>query len=401
MNSFFSSKHFILLMATLMGFTAFMIDSILPAFPAMTRFYGLSDANAIHNVVFAYFLGNASTQLLFGLLGDSLGRKKTLLLGFAIYIGASLSLVFTRDFSYLLLGRFLQGAGLAAPRVMVQAIVRDVSAGNRMAQTMSYIMMVFMAVPVLAPSFGQLILKLGDFKTIFHFYWLTGLLVLLWFLVKLPETLAPERRQHLSLKQSREALALFFRNRVALLYLIISALLFSMLTSYISQAEQILARDVYRLGDLFPYVFASVASGIIIAAFLNGQLVMKYGMQRMLNASLIGLLLVDSLLVLLTLLGGGKPPLLPLVLLLAGHFICYSQAMNNLNALLMQSFAAIAGVAAALFGTLMTVGGVLLGGLISQQYNGTVYPLTLGFFLAALLSFALNRLAHRLAICGS
>ena len=181
MNSFFSSKHFILLMATLMGFTAFMIDSILPAFPAMTRFYGLSDANAIHNVVFAYFLGNASTQLLFGLLGDSLGRKKTLLLGFAIYIGASLSLVFTRDFSYLLLGRFLQGAGLAAPRVMVQAIVRDVSAGNRMAQTMSYIMMVFMAVPVLAPSFGQLILKLGDFKTIFHFYWLTGLLVLLWF----------------------------------------------------------------------------------------------------------------------------------------------------------------------------------------------------------------------------
>ena len=401
MNSFFSSKHFILLMATLMGFTAFMIDSILPAFPAMTRFYGLSDANAIHNVVFAYFLGNASTQLLFGLLGDSLGRKKTLLLGFAIYIGASLSLVFTRDFSYLLLGRFLQGAGLAAPRVMVQAIVRDVSAGNRMAQTMSYIMMVFMAVPVLAPSFGQLILKLGDFKTIFHFYWLTGLLVLLWFLVKLPETLAPGRRQPLSLKQSREALALFFRNRVVLLYLIISALLFSMLTSYISQAEQILARDVYRLGDLFPYVFASVASGIIIAAFLNGKLVMKYGMQRMLDASLIGLLLVDSLLVLLTLLGGGKPPLLPLVLLLAGHFICYSQAMNNLNALLMQSFAAIAGVAAALFGTLMTVGGVLLGGLISQQYNGTVYPLTLGFFLAALLSFALNRLAHRLAICGS
>lgn len=388
-------------MATLMGFTAFMIDSILPAFPAMTRFYGLSDANAIHNVVFAYFLGNASTQLLFGLLGDSLGRKKTLLLGFAIYIGASLSLVFTRDFSYLLLGRFLQGAGLAAPRVMVQAIVRDVSAGNRMAQTMSYIMMVFMAVPVLAPSFGQLILKLGDFKTIFHFYWLTGLLVLLWFLVKLPETLAPGRRQPLSLKQSREALALFFRNRVVLLYLIISALLFSMLTSYISQAEQILARDVYRLGDLFPYVFASVASGIIIAAFLNGKLVMKYGMQRMLDASLIGLLLVDSLLVLLTLLGGGKPPLLPLVLLLAGHFICYSQAMNNLNALLMQSFAAIAGVAAALFGTLMTVGGVLLGGLISQQYNGTVYPLTLGFFLAALLSFALNRLAHRLAICGS
>lgn len=396
MDSFFRSKHFILLMATLMGFSAFMIDSILPAFPQMTAFYRLANKNDIQQVVFIYFVGYASTQLLFGLLGDWLGRRATLALGLLLYIGASAALIVVVDFRHLLLARFLQGAGLAAPRVIVNAVVRDVATGNRMAQIMSYITMVFMAVPVLAPTFGQFILKLGDFKTIFYFYLLTGLLVLGWFLRVLPETLAPEKRRPLQLSKVKEALRIFGHNPSALLYLFINALLFSMLASYISQAEPIFARDVYHLGDRFPYLFSSVASGIILAALFNSWAVMRFGMRRMLDGALLGLLLIDGLIFLLTLLGAGKPPLLLLVPLLAGHFIFYSLAMNNLNALLMQPFASIAGVASAVAGTIMTIGGVLIGVVSASQFDGSVYPLAAGFLFGSALSFCLNLLAHRL-----
>ena len=58
----------------------------------------------------------------------------------------------------LLIARLASGAAVAAGRVVTIALVRDCYSGRAMARVMSLAFIFFMAAPVLAPSFGELVL---------------------------------------------------------------------------------------------------------------------------------------------------------------------------------------------------------------------------------------------------
>lgn len=390
MNEFFKSRHFIILIATLMGMGALATDTILPAFPLMTLDYQLIQENDIQKMILMYFLGFASTQLLFGLLADRYGRKFVLCLGIVIYILASLSLIFIEQFHWALWARFFQGAGLGAPRVINSAIVRDVSSGKEMAKTMSYATMVFMIIPILAPSIGQIILSFGHWRNIFVMYLIIGVGVIIWVIKALPETLKPEYRRQLSLSNIQEALFSCFHHRPTLIYLAMNAMLYSMLATYISLAEQILQRNVYQLGKHFPYVFALTAIGMVFTSYFNGRLVMRFGMQKILNLALFLMMIVDLLFLSFTLWFSGKPPLILFILFLVPHFMLYNLCMPNLNALIMEPHAKIAGTVSALIGSLMILIGVIIAHFVASQFVGNIYPLVFNFSICALLVFFAN-----------
>ena len=103
-----------------------------------------------------------SLQLLFGVLSDVLGRKLLLIIGLLIYILASVSVLFVTSFEQLLWARFIQGAGLGAPRVLSMTIIRDKTSGAEMSRISSFILMLWMAIPIVAPMMGQFIVMFFD-----------------------------------------------------------------------------------------------------------------------------------------------------------------------------------------------------------------------------------------------
>ena len=155
-------REFIVLISMLMALTALAIDMMLPAFGQMRTDFGLDpDSNAVAPVVTVFFVGFGLGQLLWGPLSDSLGRKRILWLGLAIYAVAAIGAAFAPFAAVLLLLRFVRGFGAAAIRVVTQGAVRDHYRGDQMAKVLSYIMAVFILVPMVAPSIGAAVLTLG------------------------------------------------------------------------------------------------------------------------------------------------------------------------------------------------------------------------------------------------
>lgn len=389
---FFKSFEFIALLAALMGLSALGIDAVLPAFSSISQTFHLSGARAndVQLVVLMFMLGFASMQLVFGVMADFLGRKKLLIIGLLIYILASYAVTLINDFHYLIIARFLQGVGLAAPRVLAQAIVRDVTSGRAMSKIMSFIMLIFLLIPIFAPAIGQIAISLGDWHSIFYLFIALGIIMIAWVSIRLPETLAKEDRRPPEIAKIKHAFITCFTHRATLIYTIILGFMFAIMMAYISQAEQIYGNDVYHLGEKFVIAFGITAIGMIIASLCNANIVMKYGMHRIIFWSLLLMLVDNGILVLISLLYHGYPPLILFISLLMIHMFCFSMIMPNLNSLVLEPHGHIAGTVAAVVGTFMTIIGVIIGGLIAKTYHGNVYPLVFGWFILTILNNLLN-----------
>ena len=368
-------REFIALMALLMSMTAMSIDIMLPALPDIGATLGVRDASDLPLVVTVFMLGMAIGQLVWGPLADRFGRRRPLLLGLALFVLATTVAVTSQSFSQLLAARFLQGIGGSVGRIIVTTIVRDLFVGRQMARVLSTVMMVFILVPILAPSVGQLIIIVGSWRWLFAVLLAASLTSLVWAASRLPETQPPlvagARRQTF-----REALALVLTNRVTFGYGIASGFVLGLLVAYIASAQQVFGAG-YDLGKLFPFAFGSVGCAIALAAFTNSRLVRRLGMRRLSHTALVAHCALSAALALL-----GVIVPLPLWLALGGMATCfflYGLIMSNFNAIAMQPMGQAAGMAASLTGSYSTATGALFGTLIARQFDGTILPLLTGF----------------------
>lgn len=389
---FFRTFAFIAMLAAMMGLSALGIDAVLPAFQAISQEFDLTGTreNDIQQMVYLFMLGFAIMQLLFGVMADFLGRKVLLITGILVFVAASVASIFISSFEGLLIARFIQGAGLAAPRVLSQTVVRDIASGRAMSRIMSFAMMVFLLVPILAPTVGQFMLTLGNWHTIFYLFAGLGLALAVWVSVQLPETLPKHHRRKPTLSNITDALKTCFIHRPTLVYMIMLCLLFTMMMTYIGLSEQIYGRDVYQLGAKFPLAFAATAMGMVFAAFVNARIVVRVGMRQIIFWALIFMLINDLVLVGVSLLNHGKPPLWFFMPSLIVHLFCFGMSMPNLNSLVLEPHGKIAGTVAAVVGTLMTIAGVILAFFIARQFNNNVYPLAIGWFTLSLLANCAN-----------
>ena len=197
--------EFVAMVAGLMALNALAIDVMLPALQDIGAALGVADANDRQSILSAYLLGFGVGQLLVGSVSDRFGRRPVLLWGLALYVAAGAICTFASSFEALLAARGLQGLGSAAPRVITTSVVRDCYGGRRMAGVMSLAMMVFVAVPVFAPSMGQAVILFASWRAIFMLLTVYGPAMALWTRLRLPETLPPDRRRPLDLRDLLDA----------------------------------------------------------------------------------------------------------------------------------------------------------------------------------------------------
>jgi MFS transporter, DHA1 family, multidrug resistance protein len=383
--------EFVVLAAATMSTQAIAIDAMLPAFPIIVSALHVANENHVQWIVTAYMAGLGCGQLFWGMMSDRFGRRPVLIVGLAVYVLAALLCGLTSSFSTLLVWRFVHGLA-AASVVVTRSVIRDLYSGRHMARVMSLTFMVFLTVPVLAPSLGQLILMVAPWRYIFIVCGVFAAFVCAWVLVRLPETLHPEYRLTLNRAHIVKALRLVIFSRSSLCYTLAMSVMFGGIMAYVGMVQQIFG-EVFHRPNLMPTMFALCATTMGVAAFLNSRIVERLGMRRISHTALLTYLAITGLHTLIAALG--LEQLWTFVAFQSATMACFALSISNFGAMAMEPVASVAGIGASLQGFVSTLGGALVGALIGRQFNGTSLPLAAGSVCCGLASLGFVLLAEK------
>ncbi len=377
--------EFVAVIASIMALNPLAMDMMLPALPNIASAFHITIANEPQAVLSTFLIGFGVGQFIMGPLSDRFGRRAVLIDGMALYCIASIVAIMASSFETLLLARVLQGLGTSATRVIATSIVRDCYAGRRMASVMSLAMMVFIAVPVIAPSLGQAVMLLTQWRGIFIVLMLYGALALIWSALRMPETLPVSERKSLAIRDVLGAFRQTVTNRQTLGYALAAGGVQGSLFAFVFSSQQVFT-EIYGLGRYFPLAFAAIAIGVAVAGFLNARFVGRLGMRVISHGALLGFVAVAGIMLLAV-----KMHMLPLplfVALAALMMFAFGLMFANFTSLAMEPQGHIAGTASSLYGSITTLLGIGIGIKIGQDYDGTLLPFATGFFLCTLASLA-------------
>jgi DHA1 family bicyclomycin/chloramphenicol resistance-like MFS transporter len=383
-------REFVALAAALMATQAIAVDTMLPALPTIGVALHLLNQNRAQWIVTAYLVGVGCGQLFWGQLSDRYGRRPVLLVGLAVYAVAAVLTGLSTSFTTLLAWRFAHGLA-AASMVVSRSVIRDLYSGRHMARVMSLTFIVFLMVPVLAPSLGQMILWLAPWRSIFLIFGAFAAAVFLWVLLRLPETLHPEYRLTLTRAHIAHAVALVLGNRTSLCYTLAVTVLFGSILAYVGMVQQIFEYAFHRAG-LMPIMFALCAASMGVTAFLNSRIVERVGMRIISHLGLLVFITITGVHVLIA--GLGLERLWTFVLLQSATMACIGLTASNFGAMAMEPVGSVAGIGASLQGFISTFGGAVVGALIGRRFNGATLPLAGGAFACGLSSLLFVLLAE-------
>lgn len=385
-------REFVALIAALMALTALGIDSMLPALPAIGKSLDVASSNERQFVITVFLAGFGIAQLLHGPLADRFGRRPVLGGALAVYVLANAIAAFSASFELLLIARFLGGAAIAASRVVTVALVRDCYSGRAMARVMSLAFIVFMAAPVIAPAFGQAVLLAGSWRLIFWGIAAVSLAVVIWFWLRMPETLKAADRMPFSFGRLAQGWRLALTDRYSIGYTLASTALLGGLYGFINSIQQIVF-DIFRRPDLLVPLFAGVAGTMAAANLLNSRIVMRLGTRRISHTALVTLIALAGAHLLV--IRAGWETLASFAILQALMMGCFGLSTSNFSAMAMENMGGIAGTASSVQGFITVTGGAFVGAVIGQSFDGTTVPLYLGFFIAGLTALAVVALVER------
>lgn len=378
--------EFVMLVAALIAFGALGVDSMLPALPAIGRAFNVQNDNVLQWIIGAYFLGTGVGQLVFGSLSDWLGRKRVLMGGAGVYVVLMLLAPLMPNLTLLIILRAFQGFAAASTSVITRSIVRDLYSGARMAKVMSISFMIFLSVPILAPSFGQLVLLVLPWQAIFFIIAGLGLLVCAWAWLRMPETHPLEKRRRPDLAHLRRVALYVATEPSSLFYTLALMFLVASLLCYVSLMPQIFTAGFHQPGWMAP-VFAACAGTMAGSALLNASIVEKLGSHRISHMALTAMAVITAVHFVWAWLGFETVP--SFVIFQALTMGCFSLTTSNFGAIAMEKVGHVAGTAASIQGVVTSVGGSIIGGLIGQHWDGHVALLPLSACACALVGLSL------------
>lgn len=370
--------EFVALAAVMFSLVALSVDAMLPALPEIGRDLGVQDPNQNQYIIGIMLLGLGLGQIFYGPISDSIGRKTPIYAGIFIYLIGCLICVLATSMPMMLAGRLLQGLGVAGPRIVIVAVIRDQYQGDAMARVMSFVMTVFMLVPALAPAIGQLILIVSNWRWIFGLFLLQAVLGFVWFHLRHPETLKPSRRRPLSMRRILRAAGEVLRHRVTLGYTLVAGFMFGAFLGYLMSTQQIF-EVIYDRAEQMPFYFAVLATGLAASSLLNARLVMKFGMSRLSAIAMTVFCALSIGFFIHAYSYDGVPPFAHFIVFCTVNFFFIGILFGNMSAAALEPMGHIAGVAAAVSGFVTSVMSVVLGSVVGQQFDATVLPLVGGF----------------------
>lgn len=383
---------FIARITLLTSLTALSIDTMLPALPAIGESLQVENSNDLQLVIILFIFGMFFGELFFGPFSDAVGRKKALAVGIFIYCIGSLVALAANTLELLLIGRIIQGIGVSGPKIVSRAMIRDQFEGRQMARVFSFIMTIFICIPMIAPALGQVILVVAGWRAIFLVFIIIALISSLWVMIQQPETLPKDKRNPIRIWLLARTTGKILRHPVVMSYGITAGLIFGLFLLYLSTSQAMFDK-IYDKGESFPLYFALLASGFGLAAFINSKLVMKYGMHRLSVVSVFGLICIGGIFLLSSFQGGENFTVF--MITCYGLMLCAGVIFSNLSAMAMQPLGGVAGLGASIISAISSFVAVPVSALAGSFFNNTLFPLALTIVICGSLSLVFLYIARR------
>lgn len=386
-----SRPEFVALIAMMFATIAFSIDAMLPALPEIAAELSPDAPKQVPLILTAFVFGMGLGTFIAGPLADAYGRRRIIYVGATLYIVSAAVAWAAPSLEIMLIARIFQGLGAAGPRIVSTAVIRDLYSGREMAKIISFVMLVFTLVPAIAPLLGMVIISGFGWRGIFLAFVIFSLISIVWMSARLPETLPVERRRPLRLRLMAAAVKEMFIHPVVRLSIFVQTLAMAMLFSTLMLVQPIY-EEVYDQAEAFPYWFGAIALVAGSASLLNAALVGRYGMRRLVTATLAMQIVVSGTMLAFGLTALAEPyGFLAFVLWQTCLFFQAGLTLGNLNAMAMEPMGHIAGMAASVIGAVATVLAAAIASPISFLFNGTTTPLLIAVLVLASLGFGVMR----------
>jgi DHA1 family bicyclomycin/chloramphenicol resistance-like MFS transporter len=373
-------RELLTLMSAIMALMALGIDTMLPAFDEIRTTFDLGDASPrAGQVITVFFMGLAIAQLAWGPIADRFGRKPVLYAGTVIYVIGAAGSALAPTFELLLLSRFVWGIGAAGARVVATAIIRDRFVGSQMAKAMSQVMAVFMLVPILAPAIGAGIIAVLPWRSIFWFCAIFAIVITLWS-VRMRESLNPAHRRPLHFRSTVSGYAEVARTPITSGYTTATIFLQGVFTTYLASSELIIS-EVFDREAQFPLIFGLIAVLFAGGAILNGRIVVRVGVHRLINIVYAVLIPMTLLLCIVSIAANGRPSIWLFMPVLGLTLASFMFLMPNLNTAALEPVGHLAGTASAYGGAVRMAGGAVLGTIVSAWVSDSTTPFAIGIAL--------------------
>lgn len=386
-------KELVVLTAMLMALHALAIDGMLPALGQIAGDFGVSGANDRQLIVSLFLIATGAGTLVPGLLADRFGRKPLLLISLACYVVFGIGCALVKSFEQMLVLRVLQGFFSAGLMVLPGAIIRDQFEGDAMARIFSLISAVFITVPVIAPSLGQMVLVVAGWRWIFIGLAAMGLVMALWAAIRMPETLHREYRQEIVPRVLIRNMYAAVTARAASGYVLGTSLVIGTVFGYVNSAQQLIGEH-FGAGEMFPYVFGATAATMAVASIVNSRIVERFGARRVSHAGLLAFIVISALQVWVSH-SSHSDQLMWFLPLMAANLALLGFLGANFGSIAMQPFAETAGAASSIQSFFRMFGAALIGMAIGQAYDGTARPLAWSLLIAAVLALGLILYSER------
>jgi len=389
-----SRGEFCALTAYMMSLVALAIDVMLPVLDEIGTELGTISANQPQLIIIVLFVGLMLGQLIYGPASDSVGRKPAIFMGLALFVVGCVISAVAQTFETMLVGRFIQGFGVAGPRIVSISIVRDLYSGRAMARITSIIMAFFILVPALAPALGQQIINVAEWPMIFYVMIVLALSIAVWYGIRQPESLPPRSRRKFSVAKLWEGAKEVFMTRISLWYTVAAGIIYGAFLTYLITSPQIF-EDQFEIVDNFPYYFGALALVLGAAGFVNARLVMNLGMRKLCRWALTVQAGASFVALIIAIFGAGSVTLPVFLIWAVFAFFTMGLLFGNFNAIAMEPLGHIAGIGSAFVSFISTGISLAISFGLGWLYDGTVYILLAGFFLLAITSIIVMRLADR------
>jgi DHA1 family bicyclomycin/chloramphenicol resistance-like MFS transporter len=261
------------------------LNLVAPAAPNLSRHFGASYAT-IQLTLTLFLVAVALTQLVSGPLSDRFGRRPCVNAGIAVFVVGSLLGAIAPSIEVLLLARVLQGAGSGSVFALSRAIIRDTASRDQAASQIATVTMVMVVAPMVAPWLGGQIETAFGWRMILWFMTVTGTIVLLLTMARLPET-AANLGQRTPLLGVFRAFPQLAANRAFVLNVIAVSSSSSAFFAFIAAAPYIVVETMGRGSDVYGAYFILNALGYMLGNFAMARLVVRIGAPRMVYLGLV------------------------------------------------------------------------------------------------------------------
>jgi MFS transporter, DHA1 family, multidrug resistance protein len=370
----------------------FAIDMYLPTLPAIGKSLS-ADTASVQASIMAFMLATAFFSLIYGPVSDMVGRKPPLYIGIALYIVGAVGCALAQNIEWLVAFRFVQGVGACASFSLPRAIVRDNYTGAAAAQLFSLLMLVFSISPILAPSVGSLVIQFGDWREIFWVMTGAGVLTLLLAVFVLKETRPKEARVESSVGAALTGYWTLLRDGRFLGLSLIGGFGISSFMAFIGSSSFVYQEHYGLTPTLYGIAFSVNAVGFFGASQATGALVRRFGLNRVVRYAVWGFAV--SMVTLFVIFAFGIDSFAVLAALMFIAFAFLGLVLPTTGVLAMEEHGEIAGTASSLMGTLQTISGAVVMGIVARFFNGTAMPMVVGFAACAVIALVLTQLTIR------